>query len=166
MKKFLSALLIGTMLSTSLPVYAEPPELPTPELVAGEKDVGAALSPMRRGQTAPFTGVLLSPRAAANITVELRNVEERIKIAIERQQAEDAAKCTAKVEEGKIKSVADTKVFQAQLDSANKQNSILTQRLLKEEQDRPNVLLWTSLGAAGGVVVTVLVVFATAQAQK
>ncbi len=166
MKRWIARLLIGAMLSTTVPVFAETPELPTPALVAGETDVGEAISPMRKGQLAPFTGVLLSPRAAARITVDLQNIDETIKIAVERMKAEDNARCDAKVADEKIKSDADSKVFQAQLEAANKQNAILSQRLDKEEKDRPNMVFWTVLGAGGGVVVTVLVVLATRPAQK
>lgn len=163
MKKFLSTLLIGSMLSMSLPAFADPtPALPeAPALVAGEPDVGAAVSPMKKGQTAPFTGVLLSPRAVATVTVNLQSIEEKIKIEVNRATELAKVKCDADVNAEKIKAEADTKVFQAQLEARNAELKILTDRLEKEEKAKPNLLLWTGGGVLGGVLLTVLVVHAT-----
>lgn len=166
MKKFLASLLIGTMLSTSLPAFAEVPKLVAPSLVEGETDVGEALSPMKKGQKAPFTGVLLSPRAAAKITVELQNIDEKIKLAVDRIQAEDAIRCEAKVNETQIHADADKKVLQARLDASLKDNNVLIKRIEKEEKDRPNVWLWATGGAVGGVVTTVLIIVAVDAAKK
>lgn len=166
MKKLLASLLIGSMLSTAVPVFAETPKFDVPAMIEGETDVGEALSPMKKGQKAPFTGVLLSPRAAAKITVDMQNVDEKIDLAVKRVQEEDAARCTAKVEETKINADADKKILQARIDASLRDNNTLINRIDKEEKDRPNVFLWATGGAVGGVLATVLIVYVAGQAKK
>jgi hypothetical protein len=166
MKKFLASLVIGTMLSTSFPLFAEGPKLETPALIDGENDVGEAVSPMKKGQKAPFTGVLLSPRAAAKITVEMNNIDEKIDLAVKRTSEEDAARCTAKINEANINSDADKKILQARLDASLKNNDTLINRINKEEKNRPNVWFWASAGAASGVLTTILIVVSVNAAKK
>ncbi len=165
LKRLTSALLVATVLVTSVPVYADPlPEAPA--LVVGEPDIGPAISPMKKGQTAPFTGVLLSPKASATITVELDSIAEKVVIEVARARAEEQAVCAYKVNETKIKLDADLKVALAMYGAKRDENKILSERLKKVEDDRPNVLLWTGLGAGGGIVLTVLTIFAVNSAQK
>lgn len=161
MKKLLASLLMCSMMSLSATGMAETPKLIVPDTVAGEPDVGAAISPMKKGQIAPFTGVLLSPRAAASITVDLENVDEKVTIAVNRARDEEKAVCKAKTNEVSIQANADKEVLQARLDASLKQNNVLNEKIKKEEEDRPNVAFWTIGGAVGGIVSTVLIVIAT-----
>ena len=162
MKKFFTSLLIGSMISMSVPAFADPPSIPdAPSLVEGEKDVGAAISPMKKGQTAPFTGVLLSPKAVATVTVELQSIAEKVKIEVSRATDEATARCDARVNEEKIKAEAGVKILNAQLESRLAENKILTDRLEKEEKSKPNLMLWTGGGVVVGVALTVLVVQVT-----
>lgn len=154
MKKLLSILIIGAMLSTSLPAHADPP---TPALAA-EQSSGAAVAPMKKGQIAPFTGVLLTPEAVATVTVELNTVAEKIKIAVERAQEEAAAQCTAQVNEVDIKATTDKKVLEANLEAQIKENEVLADRLKKAEKKGPPTMFWFGTGAAAGVLTTVLII--------
>jgi hypothetical protein len=158
-KSLVSLKLCLSVLITS-PAFADPVVLPTaPQQVDGELDVGAAVSPMKKGQTAPFTGVLISPKALATITVELKTIQEKINIEITRVKAEETARCEFIVENQRIKLSADSMVLQAKNSSLLEQNKILQDRINKEEKSRPNVLLWTAGGFAGGVVVVLLTSF-------
>lgn len=155
MKKLISALLIGAMLSTSVPAFAEPPA-PAPTT-----DVGEAVSPMRKGQVAPFTGVLLSPTTSARITVDLRSIPDQIKIEVDKATADGTARCSAAVSAQQIKAEADAKVAQAKLDASLSVNKTLTDRLKAEEKNHSNTALWAGGGVIVGVVGTVLVVVLT-----
>src|SRR6478609_1641740 len=176
LRKFTAFALITAQLSVVGPAFADPtppPQqitLPTVELQPGEPNVGAALSPMKRGQTAAFTGVLLSPRATAQLVVQLNSINDQIKIEVDHARAEEKAQCDFKVSETTTTLTADKKVLHANVDFQGRQIDILNDQLKKEEQSRPNTGLWTGLGVAGGFVVgvgiTLLTVVVVGQASK
>lgn len=176
MKKLLAPLLILSHLTAVAPSWADPVTLPStitlPEQapVKGEPDVGAAISPLKKGQVAPFSGVLLSPRATATIIAQINSVTDRIKLEVDHARAEAAAHCEYEVSELKTHAEADTKVLQAQLDERDKRLTILNEQLKQEESNRTNTPLWVGLGTGAGVVVgiatTVLAVYAVNRASK
>lgn len=171
MKRFIASLLIAGQLAAAAPAFADPITLPAPPPpVAGEVDVGAAISPMKKGQIAPFTGILLSPKATATIIAQLNSIQDQIKIEVDHARAEEAAKCQYKVDETTNRLETDKKILQAQVDDKGKQVNILTEKLKQEEANRPNTPLWVGLGAGAGVVVgigiSVLAVWATSHASK
>lgn len=166
-KKFVSSVLLCVMTLTSAPALADDFSLMLPQAPAlqpGEKDVGAALSPLKKGQVAPFTGVELSPLAVATIITELNSIADKVKIETDRARAEEQAKCDFKVSETQAKATADAKVAQAQLTDTKNQVNILTDQVAKLEKDKPNMPFWIGLsGIAGllvGVGISVVTVFA------
>jgi hypothetical protein len=167
MKKLIASLLITMQLFAAAPALADPPTLPDPPApVPGEVDVGAAISPMKKGQVAPFTGILLSPKAAATVIAELNNFEARVKVEVDHAVAVNQAQCDFKLSEQKTTADADKKVLNAQLEERNKRIDILNGIIKKQEEDRPNVMLWTGLGVAGGVIITLGTVLVVGVAQK
>jgi hypothetical protein len=140
------------MVSSTVPVWAQQPDVsPVPVLQPGESDVGAAISPMKKGQVAPFTGVLLSPAASAKISVDYESLSKQIKIAVDQATAEAGARCDARVNEVSIHANADKRVADAQLEASKKENVILNERIKKQEDDRPNVILWLGGGFLAGL---------------
>lgn len=166
-QKYISTLLACVIISSTASAYAEPTNIPpAPEPVPGELDVGAAISPMRKGQTAPFTGVLLSPKAVTTIIVEQNSVPEKIQIEVDKTRKEEQVKCDFKVIEITAPLITDKKILEASQEANKKQINLLTEELKKSEDSRPNVVLWTGLGFVGGIAVTVLTVFAVSAATK
>ena len=175
-KKLIAFLLIGAQLSIAVPAFADTPvastiTVPTPPaLQPGEIDVGAAISPMKKGQIAPFTGILLSPKATATIIAQLNSTQDLIKIEVDHARAEEQAKCEFRVSETVTHCEADKKILQAQVDEQNKRIGIVTDALKKEEANRPNTPLWVGLGTGLGFVLGVglsaLTVYAVGQASK
>lgn len=177
MKKFIAPLLIGMQFVVAFPVYAQDPRpagtitLPdAPKPAPGEPDVGAAISPMKKGQVAPFTGILLSPKATATIIAQLNTLQEQIKIEVNHVRAEEKARCDFRVAEIKTTTDADRKVLQAQLDARNKEINVLNGVIKQHEENKPNTPLWVGLGTGLGFVVgaglTVLTVYAVNQTPK
>lgn len=148
-----------------VPAQANPSiTLPTQTLQPGETDVGPIISPMKKGQVAPFTGILFSIVAAASIVATINGIPNQIKVEVDHQTALDKAQCD--FDKAEQKNISDTtnKVLQAQLDGSTKQVNILTDQVKKLEDGRPNTALWFGLGAGAGVVVTVLLTLALAYA--
>lgn len=139
------------------------PDPPTPQ--PGEPDVGPAISPMKWGQKAPFTGILLSPKAVAIVMTELNSIEERIQIEVDRGVATCQANCNFKVEQVKISMDADIKILKAQLEARKKENEILTERL-EDAEDGINPIWWAGGGFLVGALTTILIVWGSTQAAK
>lgn len=171
MKRFIASLLVVAQLSAVAPAFADPVTLPAPPPpVPGEVDVGAAISPMKKGQIAPFTGILLSPKAVATVIAQLNTMQDQIKIEVDKARGEEQAKCEFRVAETTNRLETDKKILQAQVDEKTKTNVILTDQLKKAEESRPNLPLWVGLGAGAGLIIGVgvsaLAVYATSHASK
>lgn len=178
-KKFVSILMLSTLLLPNIAAAQsvpspdpDPPakdigrQLPPVQLQPGEKDPGTALSPMKRGQRAPFTGVLLSPAAVANVVVEMESFEERLHIEVVRSIQEERAAGDKRLSDANAASTADKKVLQANLDASKTEADAYKKELKDLRDSQPNTYLWAGLGALGGVAFTLLTVFAVTQVTK
>jgi len=139
------------------------PDSPKPSL--NEPDPGAAISPMKKNQKAPFTGVLMSPRAVATIMTQINHFSDQLKIENDKVRADVIAQCDYKLAQQKNTLETDKNVLQVQLDA--RQKEILAAQLAakKVSDDRPNVTLWTTLGAVGGIVLSTITIFAVSYAK-
>lgn len=140
--------------------------IPAVNLQPGEVDPGKALSPMKKGQKAPFTGVLLSPAAVADTIVDIESVEERIHIEVTRAMQEEQAKCDKTSGDLTAKFTADNKILQASVDGKTREIKILNEELAKAQARAKNPYLWGGIGFVGGVALSVLGVYAISQVSK
>ena len=156
-----------TLLLTSIGASADGITLPpAPQPIPGETDVGAAISPMKKGQVAPYTGVLLSPKATAIIITQLNSFDEQVKIEVDKAKAESKAQCDFALAEQKNQLETDKKVLQASVDEKLKRINALEQRVKDAESSRPNTLMWAGLGFGTGIVLTVLTTYAVTQVTR
>jgi hypothetical protein len=161
MKRILSLLTCLSIIFTTSIVRADDLSLPpAPSPVEGEIDVGAAISPMKKGDKAVFTGLLLSPRAVATVMAQINALKGQIKIEVDRTKGEERARCEFRVSEQRNVLETDKKILQVQLESTQKDLQMLSTRLKEERAVQQNAQLWTGLGFAGGVVATIVTVFA------
>lgn len=165
MKKFVSSIILASFTLAST-VRAEVPSIPLPTTPPEEVDPGSALSPMSKGQKAPFTGVLLSPRAVATIISELNSTNEKLKIETDKIKNEQEALCKKTALDLKIKFETEKKLVVLDAEEKDRTINILQGRLSEEQKSRPNPAVWTAIGTAGGVALTLLTVFAVSQAAK
>lgn len=163
MNNFIIFLLCGLMIFNPHLVQANGPDLPEITVPSNEDDVGEALSPLRRSQRAPFTGVLLSPAAVAKISVRLRSIDEEIQIEINKIKAEAAAHAEFVISQKKAEFDADMAIIQANLEFCEEQKNALERDLIKEKQSRPSRSLWFSLGILTGAGITLTILFAANQ---
>jgi len=150
------------MLSVSLPAFADPPAASpaTPVLTTP-----ATVSPLNKGQPAPFTGVLLSPPAVAQIIAEHDTAGARLALAVQHQVQLDAAELKYQIDSLTTTCTADKSILLAQVDDQKRQVVILNEQLAKASGGWPPSV-WIGIGAVGGVVLTVLTVFALGQVTK
>lgn len=170
-KKIISIILCFVITITSFTKIAHAedvviPYIPPVTAPTTEPDVGNAISPMKKDDRAPFTGVLLSPRAIATILSQFRNQKDQTKIEVDHAVSVERAQQEYKISEMKTSSETEKKILEAQLAARKKEISVLDERLKKEESSRANVPLWTGIGVGGGIALTVLTVFAISSASK
>jgi hypothetical protein len=173
-KRFVSLFLSALLPFTSIPAHAEEKRIvdSLPALVdqvttpLPEENVGAAISPMRKGNKAMFTGVLLSPLAIATLITELKSAELVTEIEVKRAKDEAAAWCIKDLEKAAATAEAEKKSLQAEIDAKITQMKELEKALDKAERDRPNAYLWAGLGVIGGVGISLLTVYAVSSMSK
>lgn len=164
MKKAISTLLVATMLATSVPAWADPPVPTTPPAATVTAPTPPpVISPLNRGQPSPFTGVLFSPEAVAQVIAASDTAKAAAALAVQHQAELDAAQQKYALDSAGTTCTADKSVLQAQLTDQQKQNQILTNQL-KSASSGPGAPVWIGIGFAGGVVVTVLTAFAISKA--
>lgn len=161
MKKLISLLTLVSFISFTVPVRSQektPNRLPelmqeiVPVPAKTDPDIGAAISPLKKLQDAPFAGVLLSPLAIATLIADLNARAEETKLEVDRE----TAKLTAEFDYQKSIIVnecqKDKEVFAAQLDHKQNEIKILNDALTSQQTNQPDPLLWAFIGLSVGVV--------------
>jgi len=72
--------MIVSLLVVVSTVLTTPPTLPSQ---CDPEDKASCVQPLIEGETAPFSGQLMTPRRAAKLGVRAASVDERVKLAIE-----------------------------------------------------------------------------------
>lgn len=141
-----------------------------PPLQPGEQSVGAAISPMKKGQVAPFTGVLFSPEAVATVVAQIHAFDEQVKAEVEHARAQERATCDFRLSEAASKYKADLDIADAKLIERNQRIAVLVEQLREAEDARGNMPLWVGLGSLGGFLVgaglSALTVYTVTQSSK
>lgn len=154
MKRFVSSLLVASML-VATPVWAD--ETST--------TAHAVVTPLNKGQLAPYTGVLMSPEAVAQIIAEKESTAKALQLAVQHQVDLDEAKLKFETDRITTTCTADKKILQAQVDNGHRQINILNEQL-KKETGGPSPLGWLAIGGGTGIAVTLLTVFVVGVANK
>lgn len=171
MKKIISLFLIYLILIFSNHSYANEKIIPeAPKPVLGEISVGEAISPMRKGQLAPFTGVLLSPAAIAKVMTEINSISETIQIEVEKSKKEELVKCDYKIQSAILPLKSDVKILNASLEEKKKRIDELNKVVKEQSENQTDTTLWVTLGIGGGFLLgaltTVLVTYGVSQSTK
>jgi len=161
MNRILSSLLIVSMLSTSIPAWADGPPAqivvpPSPVITAPAPL--PIISPVQKGQPSPFGGILFSPEAIAKVIAKTDEAAALSKLAVQKQAEDDAARLKFQTDTLTSKCKEDKGDLQAQVDDEKRQITILDDQLKKATAPHLSGGTWFGIGVAGGVAVTVLTV--------
>jgi len=148
-KKIIAGTLLATMLSTNIAAAADTQD-PWADI--------AGISPLRKNQPAPYSGVLLTPKATATVIANADLEKDRIALEVQHALADADAQKKFALSEADTKCTADKKVLQSTIDEKSSRLKIVEDELSKAS-DPPSRLTWAGLGFAGGVAATVLIVF-------
>ena len=177
MNKILAVLISSTLTLSSMSALASPYRVDAMTLMAsppdGQDQPSAAplelpgtvpqTSYVQKGQKAPFEGVLLNPKAAAEVQIFREQAETQCDIRVEREVELSRATLQYEIDMGLARLDAETRK-RALEDSINKQHIAFISLELKETQKRIPKRNWGPVWFAGGVVSGVLVVLAGAYA--
>ena len=152
MKKAVSTLLVVALVASPITSWAQdkPSVAPTPTPV---------ISPLNRGQVSPFTGVLFSPEAVAQVIAQQDTERATAALALQHQADVDAAQKKYALDSAASTYLADRTILLAQLTDVQKQNQAL-QDQLKSNSSGPGAPVWIGIGVAGGIVVTLVTALA------
>jgi hypothetical protein len=169
--KIVSTLVLVSLLTSNVAVAQEQSNQNAlssakPALEAGEQDPGKVLSPMKKGQKAPYTGVLLAPQTIASVIADYEAVPEKVKLEVKKAVAEAQNKCDRSLADAKASCEADKAALQSQIDDDKKVIKAYDEQLKVLRDKQTNPLLWTGVGVVGGVAVTLLTVFAVSAAKN
>jgi len=166
MKKTISSLLIAAFFCTNIAHAEETVVLPPVETQQGEVDPGEAISPMKVNQKAPFSGVLVSPKAVATLTAKLASIADKIKLAHDEATEQAQEVCRNEKSVMKIQTDADKNILSARISNNERIITSYEKSLAQAQASQGDPALWIGLGALGGATVTVLTAFAIAQSIK
>lgn len=136
-------------------------ELPVPSVSA--TIMPPVISPVKKGQLVPFDGIILNMTAAAQITVDKENAKKECDLLVKEQV-------------DKQKAFDDTSLKDKNSELEYTKNTLGKQ--LKDREDQINEmrkenvsssssgLTWGIVGTAGGVILTVSIVFLVSLAKK
>lgn len=152
MKKTFPAFLTAAVLVSGIALGADPSP--------------ATISPLRKGQPAPYTGVLFSQAAAASVVAEMNAAQDKIRIEVDAAVKAEAAKREFDKREVEVQCTADKARSEALTEADKARISSLERDLKEARQTGLSSATWLGIGVAGGFVATVVVVFALNSATK
>jgi hypothetical protein len=138
-------------------------DLPSVLLPDDEADPGAAISPLRKGNRAPFTGVHLSPAAVATLLAHYKFLAEQIEIETKRAKEEAYAKYGFEKEQLRIQFEADKNILKTRLVYSESEIDRISRLLRKEIDSRPSIPVWVGIGFASGAALVLLTIFVSGQ---
>jgi hypothetical protein len=156
MSKLIALLVALAFLLTPLQVSASPYALQNPNSIG-------TVTPMKKGDKAPFAGTLFDVHAAAKILTDIEHAKEQCMISQEEMLARQNAKHDLEVaNEIAAREAAEQRLKEI---SALKDNQIefLSTQLEATAPKRNLAGLWVSLGVLGGVLVTIAAGYALGQ---
>ena len=125
-----------------------------------EQNIGSIVTPLHKGDKAPFTGVELSPSAVAEIMATLSTADEETRIEVTKATTEAESQCKFKLSEQKASSDASYKVVSAELTQQQKTNKVLLETLKKEESSGSSTVILIGIGFVAGTLVSLGTVWA------
>lgn len=151
--KIISTIVIIVLCFTNNPAFAKP-----------------EVTPVKKGDKAPFAGVLFNVDAAAKVKVDIEHAREQCKIEVEKEKDLEKAKKELELAKMKAAEEAAKKELALTLALKNDQINFLNQTIERQNEkltkNKNRDGLYLGLGVLGGILLTVGAGFALGQASK
>ena len=125
-----------------------------------------AISPLKKGQSAPFSGILFTPRAAASIVAEVNTARERTQIEVAAAVSSAEARKNYAYNEAASRCETDKSVIRISAEAEKKRVVLLEDEVKKLREETPSRGTWLSLGVVGGFLLSSIAIFATTRLTK
>lgn len=122
------------------------------------------VTPVKKGEQVPFSGVLLSPEGVAKTISESEAKVDLERVKQQHTCAEKIIRIEGAANESKIRYESDISRANVQLDSCRRMETEYLKRIEELEKNKPNVWSWFWVGATGAAVLTGLTFFAISSA--
>lgn len=116
------------------------------------------ISPVKKGNVVPFSGVLFSPGAAASVASEIDSFPEKLRIEIKAAKDAVAAQKDFEIAELKTHAQTEMQVNQAMLTAERQERKIIEEKTKNAESNKYYYIFG---GIIAGSVLTFLTVFST-----
>lgn len=156
-KRFISVLLCVCFFAPTR-AYADGDQtVPTISQPAGEKDPGNVLTVVKKDNLVPFTGILLSPRAVAELLAKQALAQKEAELAAARATELQMIRDQAAIRGVQVELDAEKKSGGERLSIRDNRISQLEKDLVASESNKSSPLTWFLIGAGStAVVVAVL----------
>lgn len=164
MKRVIASLLVIATVTSSTVTRADEKSVSPPP---------AVITPLKKGQPAPFPGVLFSQPASAAIVSEINALKDKAKADVDKAVATAIADKQLEIDSLASSCKKDKVDLNAEI--TGKTNYIVRlekdlkdseERAKKLEAEKPSRSTWFTVGLVSGIVATVVTVFAVGQAAK
>ena len=155
-KSGIAVVVIAALLPAS--AFADPPTAPV------ASGLPAVISPLKKGQTAPFSGILFSPRAAASVVTEIGATREKTKVEVDSAVAASEAKWKYEIEQEKARHAAESASTSARLQAERARAEEAEKAAAGAREESPSRAFWGGAGVVGGIVLTLLTLFVSSHA--
>lgn len=152
MNKFCSVFLAFIFIFFPLSANASPwaiyqqPEFDVPQ---------GQISPLKKGDKAPFEGVLIDSTAAAKLMVNAQEAEYRCQIEIDKEVAKERAKLELDLENLRASRDALKKELDVRIDLKDEHIEFLEKEVVRNTKRASNGKWWLIGGIAAGIALTV-----------
>lgn len=127
--------------------------------------IESKITALKEGELAPYQGVLLSPKAAAEVVVKLDSIDQKVKLEVDKCMAEREAQVSYLTAEYSSKMKQVTTDAAARLSAKDKEIKQLSD-LAKAKESSMSPMTWATIGVVGGVIAGVAGTIAIAYAVK
>ena len=147
-----------------IPVVAHADE-PSPPAIAADSINLGKVSQLRKGQHAPFSGILLSETAAARLFADLKFTERECQLRLTKELKINTVQLTSQIDALKLRLEVETTRTTSLLAVKDERIKFL------EKNWRPTPWyesgeFWFAIGIVGGILITVASGYAISQAGK
>lgn len=127
------------------------------------------VAPLQKGQVAPFSGVILNKVAVSKVIIDQKTRKEGLQIEVDKAVSDALSKKNKECSDTAANLENSNSQLEARLVTFDKTLTLKQQEidsLKKQLESAPDKNLWLGIGFTGGVVFTLLTVFATSQVAK
>lgn len=157
MKHFTAFMVALALVLFSFPAYASPWTFTSMSPSSEDVSLGAIgqVSPMKKGEKAPFDGVLLDAAAAAKIIVDKQEAKRQCEIEIEKEVNLTKAKFTLDLENMRASRDALKKELDARIALKEDHIQFLEKEAIRNAKKASNTKWWLIGGIAIGIALSV-----------